>query len=42
MVDSKLFNRYVSLLNNSRKNRHVDFTKNSVVMCIKNAIKNMG
>ena len=42
MVDYKPFNSYFSLKINSRKNRHADFTKNPVVLCIQNAIENMG
>ena len=42
MVDYKSFDFYVYLEMNSRKNRHAEFTKNPVVLCIKNAIKNMG
>ena len=42
MVDYKSFNRYVSLENKPHKNRHAEFTKNPVVLCIKNSIKNPG
>ena len=35
MVDSKFFNRYFSLENNSRKNGHAEFTKNPVFCLFK-------
>ena len=38
---SKSFNNFVSLEKNSRKNVHAEFTKSPVVLCIKNAVKNM-